>query len=350
MSTKQPEFLNSNTGITDADVAASELLRLSVENHALQARLAAYEAGTASACARSAISAADKLATDNDKLHDEITTLRTQLEAVGVEPMRKLAVAHSTQDRAVERDELLQAAINFIQALTGMTPPPIEVAPPEVFAPFRAFVEKIQEITDRRCAASAEPQAKPAAPAQADEYPDLPEWSKRDDLGGLVPSEVRQALRKYVDADRAASSVYSRSMGLVRVFWQQHTESDALSMTMAELHNDVELVIRAARGAAQAAECGNCFEGETDRGHDCRKCGGTGAAQPAAQAAPVDATAQQDAERYHGLRARACMGYPSGEGSDSKDAYLVITGYGYDDNASVVDAAVDATRAAQGEK
>lgn len=48
-------------------------------------------------------------------------------------------------------------------------------------------------------------------------------------------------------------SVYSRSMDLVRTFWQQHTKSDALSMTMAELHADVELVIRAARGAAQAA-------------------------------------------------------------------------------------------------
>ena len=54
-------------------------------------------------------------------------------------------------------------------------------------------------------------------------------------------------------ADRAASSVYSRSMDLVRVFWQQHTQADALSMTMAELHTDVELVIRAARGATQAA-------------------------------------------------------------------------------------------------
>lgn len=54
-------------------------------------------------------------------------------------------------------------------------------------------------------------------------------------------------------ADRAASSVYSRAMDLVRVFWQQHTQADALSMTMAELHTDVELVIRAARGSAQAA-------------------------------------------------------------------------------------------------
>lgn len=43
-----------------------------------------------------------------------------------------------------------------------------------------------------------------AAPAHAGEYPDLPEESKRDDLGGLVPSDIRQALRAYVDADRAA--------------------------------------------------------------------------------------------------------------------------------------------------
>ena len=86
-----------------------------------------------------------------------VTELEAQLAAVGEGGVGKLAVAHPTQDRAVERDELLQAAIHFIQTLTGMTPPPIEVAPPEVFAPFRAFVEKIQEITDRRCAASVEP-------------------------------------------------------------------------------------------------------------------------------------------------------------------------------------------------
>ena len=45
----------------------------------------------------------------------------------------------------------------------------------------------------------------------------------------------------------------AQALDSVRVFWQQHTQADALSMTMAELHNDVELVIRAARGAAQAA-------------------------------------------------------------------------------------------------
>ena len=51
----------------------------------------------------------------------------------------------------------------------------------------------------------------------------------------------------------AAPQPAAQALDSVRVFWQQHTKSDALSMTMAELHDDVELVIRAARGAAQAA-------------------------------------------------------------------------------------------------
>ena len=46
-----------------------------------------------------------------------------------------------------------------------------------------------------------------------------------------------------------ASTVYSRSMDLVRIFWQQHTQADALNMTMAELHADAERVIRAALAA-----------------------------------------------------------------------------------------------------
>lgn len=48
---------------------------------------------------------------------------------------------------AAQRDALLQASLDFISTLTGMTPPPIEVAPPEVFAPFFAFVDRVQEIT-----------------------------------------------------------------------------------------------------------------------------------------------------------------------------------------------------------
>ena len=50
------------------------------------------------------------------------------------------------------------------------------------------------------------------------------------------------------------SIVHSRSMNLVRTFWQQHTKSDALSMSMDELHADVERVIRAAIAAPARAE------------------------------------------------------------------------------------------------
>lgn len=32
--------------------------------------------------------------------------------------------------------------------------------------------------------------------------PELPEWSKMDDLGGLVPSEIRTALRAHAEAAR----------------------------------------------------------------------------------------------------------------------------------------------------
>lgn len=60
----------------------------------------------------------------------------------------------STGGAAHERDALLQAAIDFIGTLTGMTPPPIEVAPPEVFAPFRAFVDRVQAITALTTAAA----------------------------------------------------------------------------------------------------------------------------------------------------------------------------------------------------
>ena len=46
----------------------------------------------------------------------------------------------------------------------------------------------------------------------------------------------------------------AQALDSVRVFWQQHTPADALSMEMAELHADAERAIRAALAApAQAA-------------------------------------------------------------------------------------------------
>ena len=67
--------------------------------------------------------------------------LRDGVASAGSEPVAQLAA---------ERDELFQAAIDFIRTLTGMEPPPIEVAPPEVFAPFHAFVNTVQAIINKR--------------------------------------------------------------------------------------------------------------------------------------------------------------------------------------------------------
>ena len=47
---------------------------------------------------------------------------------------------------AAKKDEVFAASIEFIGTLTGMTPPPIETAPPEVFKPFWDFTEKVCEI------------------------------------------------------------------------------------------------------------------------------------------------------------------------------------------------------------
>lgn len=54
-----------------------------------------------------------------------------------------------------------------------------------------------------------------------------------------------------------------------------------------------------------------------------------------------------DAERYLWLQESALMGYPSGEGSSEKDAYLVITGYGDEASAAIIDEAIDAAMAAK---
>lgn len=54
-----------------------------------------------------------------------------------------------------------------------------------------------------------------------------------------------------------------------------------------------------AQQAAQALECGNCFEGKSDMQHDCRKCGGAGAAK-AVDAEPND-TALLDFIEQHSV-------------------------------------------------
>lgn len=61
---------------------------------------------------------------------------------------------------ASKKDAVLQASIDFIRELTGMEPPPIEVAPPETFQPFKTFAETV-------CAIFTTPQEAAAQPSQA---------------------------------------------------------------------------------------------------------------------------------------------------------------------------------------
>ena len=75
------------------------------------------------------------------------------------------------QQSAQQKDAVLQASIDFISTLTGMTPPPIEVAPPEVFAPFKAFADRVCAIFSQHLpspAWCASVDAELAATAEAD--------------------------------------------------------------------------------------------------------------------------------------------------------------------------------------
>lgn len=104
----------------------------------------------------------------------------------------------ATPVQAAERDQLLAAAITFISTLTGMKPPPIEVAPQEVFAPFHEFVDQVQEIVRQSGGA-------PAAPAASSE-PIAPVIYV-DDTGKLVSrvsgEQVEAVLGPVVDEIRA---------------------------------------------------------------------------------------------------------------------------------------------------
>ena len=51
-----------------------------------------------------------------------------------------------SEEKAIQKDAVFDASIEFIKTLTGMEPPPIEIAPPEVLKPFREFTEKVCSI------------------------------------------------------------------------------------------------------------------------------------------------------------------------------------------------------------
>ena len=77
--------------------------------------------------------------------------------------------------------------------------------------------------------------------------------------------------------------------------------------------------------------------------HSCDAC----AARGAAQAAPVDAAVQQDAERYRWLRKYAIGAYITAQGKGATAVYLLTKAPALDGIGEETDTAIDAARAAQ---
>lgn len=50
-------------------------------------------------------------------------------------------------------------------------------------------------------------------------YPDLPEWTKLDDLGGLVPSEVRIAMRLFANEAKAHAEAETTALLKEAALW-----------------------------------------------------------------------------------------------------------------------------------
>lgn len=69
---------------------------------------------------------------------------QTENTTKGVQMNTQTAPTNATaQLPAQQEDAVFQASLDFIGTLTGLVPPPIEVAPPEVFKPFRDFTKKV---------------------------------------------------------------------------------------------------------------------------------------------------------------------------------------------------------------
>ena len=90
---------------------------------------------------------------------DRITALVSVIDGVGraalaapAQPVGALAA------KAAVHDAVEAAAIQFISRLTGMAPPPLECAPPEVTAPFKQFADEVMAAIGA---------AAPQPPAQA---------------------------------------------------------------------------------------------------------------------------------------------------------------------------------------
>ena len=137
----------------------------------------------------SAAKDAKRIRADIVFLLDKAEREEAAIGAGGVERLRSDAPA-AVEPPASQRDELLQVALDFIGTLTGMSPPPIEVAPPEVFAPFYDFVDRVQAITSPHLPAAIEPTSG--------------DWMRADDVGRLT-HELDSLLHGHADAANKAS-------------------------------------------------------------------------------------------------------------------------------------------------
>jgi len=104
-------------------------------------------------------------------------------QPLAVQQDRGEAVSAST------KDAVFQAAIDFIKELTGMEPPPIEVAPAEVFKPFHDFTNKV-------CALFAAPSGVDAA-AQGAAMERTPREKTYESLLRACVGQLRQWNVKY---------------------------------------------------------------------------------------------------------------------------------------------------------
>lgn len=88
---------------------------------------------------------------------------------------------------AQRKDAVLQASIDFIAALTGMKPPPIEIAPPETFQPFRDFTERVCQIFDNTSHTADGLTTKTEAPASQATKDVLAERQRQISVEGWTP-------------------------------------------------------------------------------------------------------------------------------------------------------------------
>lgn len=80
---------------------------------------------------------------------DEASAKRYEDAGHTVKRLSYFTIPPATQAEPVEafkKDAVFQASIDFIRELTGMEPPPIEVAPLDTFKPFKTFTDKVCSI------------------------------------------------------------------------------------------------------------------------------------------------------------------------------------------------------------